>query len=150
MKKRPQDQTNEEWWADWDKRDREIKLEESGDEMNINEVYAGGSFLKAEDLQGSTVKLTIEGVGTHTFNEGKPDQKTQIVLSFAGKEKKLGLNKTNAQTIAAQLGDETNAWNGKVIKLYPTTTDFGGTEVACIRVVQEMPPEADGLEGIPF
>ena len=118
--------------------------------MNVNDVYSsGGSFLRAADLQGKTIPLTIGQVGTHTFNEGHDNEKTQIVLSFEGKEKKLGLNVTNAKTIAGLLGDNTDSWIGKQIKLYPTTTEFGGDQVDCIRVVQEAPPEAE-FDEIPF
>lgn len=118
--------------------------------MNINDVYQSTSnFLRAADLAGNTVKLTIAEVGTHTFDEGTPKQKTQIVLSFQGKEKKLGLNATNARTIATELGDNTDNWVNKDIKLYPTKTDFGGEMVDCIRVVQEMPPEIEH-DDIPF
>ena len=84
------------------------------------------------------------------IKEGKPDQKTQITLAFEGKEKELGLNATNARTIAALLGDETNEWKGKQIKLYPTKTDFAGEMVDCIRIVQDVPPEASHLDDIPF
>ncbi len=112
--------------------------------MNINDMYASSSnFLKAADLQGQTIPLIIKAIGSHVFNEGKPDQKTQITLAFEGKEKLLGLNATNARAIASLLGDETNEWQGKQIKLYPTKTDFGGEMVACIRIVQDVPPEAD-------
>ena len=119
--------------------------------MNVNDVYtSGGTFLRAEDLQGKTIPLTIAGIGTHTFNEGHSNEKTQIVLSFEGKEKKLGLNVTNAKVLAALLGDDTDGWIGKQIKLYPTTTDYAGEQVACIRVVQEAPPEAGEFDDIPF
>ena len=118
--------------------------------MNINDVYVSSSgFLKASDLKGQTIPLVISEIGSHTFNEGKPDQKNQITLSFEGKEKKLGLNATNARAIAALLGDETNEWMGKQIKIYPTKTDFAGEMVDCIRIVQDVPPEA-GLDDIPF
>jgi hypothetical protein len=118
--------------------------------MNINDVYkSGGDFLTAKDLDGKTIKLQIGDVGTHTFNEGQPDAKTQIVLHFNGTDKRLGLNVTNAKSIAEQLGDDTDRWPGNSIKLYPTKTDFAGNMVDCIRVVEEMPPEADG-DDIPF
>ena len=102
--------------------------------MNIDDVYTSSSFLKAEDLQSKTVGVTIETVGTHTFNEGQPDQKTQIVLSFSGKEKKLGLNTTNAKVIGDQLGKETDLLVGKGSKLYSTTTACGGRQATCIRI----------------
>lgn len=118
--------------------------------MNINDVYQSSSnFLRAVDLKGQTVPLIISEIGTHTFNEGKPDQKTQIILSFQGKEKKLGLNATNARTIGALLGENTDSWVGKEIKIYPTKTDFAGEMVDCIRIVQDVPPEA-GFDDIPF
>ncbi|MGI9569690.1 MAG: hypothetical protein ACR2PH_08130 [Desulfobulbia bacterium] len=118
--------------------------------MNINDVYQSTSnFLRAADLQGSTIRLVVSEVGTHTFDEGTPKQKTQIVLAFQGKEKKLGLNATNAKTIATELGDDTDNWVGKEIKLYPTKTDFAGEMVDCIRVVQDMPPEIEH-DDIPF
>ena len=118
--------------------------------MNINDVYQStSSFLRADDLKGSTVRLIISEIGQHTFDEGTPKQKTQITLSFKDKEKQLGLNVTNARLIANELGDDTDMWVGKEIKLYPTKTDFGGEMVDCIRVVQEAPPEAD-FDTIPF
>ena len=146
---KPQDQTNKQWLADWHKRDKEINAEQEND-MKHNDVYGESEFLKAEDLKGSTVKLTVESVGTHTFDEGKPEEKTQIVVRFAGKKKKLGLNVTNSKAFFGQLGEDTDDWTGKEIKLYPTTTDFAGKEVDCIRVVQELPPEVELDESIPF
>ncbi len=152
--KHPSEQTNEEWLAAWQVRDDEIKAEElnsSGDiEVNINDVYVSeSSWLKTDDLQGKTIPLQIGGVGTHIFNEGKEDEKTQIVLSFNGKEKKLGLNVTNARTVAGLYGNDTDAWVGKEIKLYPTTVEYNSKVVPCIRVVEDMPPEAE-FDDIPF
>lgn len=117
--------------------------------MKLNEIYtSGGNFLKAQDLQGKTVRLRISEVGVHTFDEGTPKEKSQLVLSFEGKEKRLGLNVTNATSIAKILGDDTDNWIGGEIKIYPTTTDFGDKrDVPCIRVVEELPPEADDIPG---
>ena|SRR3990167_738766 len=119
--------------------------------MKLNEVYTSTSqFLKAADLQGKTVRLTISAVGVHEFSDDKDGKKKQLVLSFQGKEKKLGLNVTNATSIAKILGDDTDGWIGGHIKIYPTTTDFGDKkDVPCIRVVEELPEEADG-ERVPF
>ena len=118
--------------------------------MNINDVYQStSSFLRAADLKGSTVRLTIAEIGTHVFNEGKSDQKVQVILSFEGKDKKLGLNVTNARVIGSLLGDDTDGWIGKEIKIYPTKTEFGTEMVDCIRIVQEAPPESN-FDEIPF
>ena len=118
--------------------------------MNINDVYQStSSFLRAEDLKGQTIPLIISEIGTHVFDEGTPKQKIQIVLHFEGKEKKLGLNVTNARTIAGLLGDDTDGWVGKEIKIYPTKTEFSGQMVDCIRVY-EAPPEEAQFDEIPF
>jgi len=146
VKKTRLDQPNREWW------DSYTSFHTRGeDEMKLNEVYkSGGNFLKAEDLQGKTIRLTIAEISTHTFDEGTPKEKTQLVLSFVGKEKRLGLNVTNANSIAKILGDDTDSWPNGEIKVFPTTTDFGDRkDVPCIRIVEEMPPEVDD-ETIPF
>ena len=137
-----------EWLASWHKRDNELKG--SGEDMNINDVYtSGGKFLRADDLKGSKIELQISEVGSHTFNQGATDEKTQIVLSFKGKDKKLGLNVTNARTVAQLFGDDTDDWVGKKIKIFPTTTDFAGDKVPCIRIEQEQAPEVK-FDDIPF
>lgn len=96
--------------------------------MKISEMYSGGAFLKASDLRGRVsvqiARLAIEDFG----GESKP------VVYFVGKEKGLVLNKTNGNTIAAICGDETDSWPGNNIVLFPTTTDFQGSRVPCIRV----------------
>lgn len=112
--------------------------------MNINEVYKSESdYLKAEDLKGKTVKVTIESAELKEFeNNGKKE--TKLVLSFVGKEKKLVLNSTNAKRIALNIGSEdTDYWKNGEIQIYPTQTDFGGKMVDCIRV-REMAPELVG------
>jgi len=138
-----------EWMEKYSKKINELYTGET--EMKLNEVYTSTSqFLKAADLQGKTVRLTIGAVGVHEFNDDKDGKKKQLVLSFQGKEKKLGLNVTNATSIAKILGDNTDDWIGGEIKIYPTTTDFGDKkDVPCIRVVEELPEEADG-ERVPF
>ena len=119
--------------------------------MKLNEVYTGSSnFLKAADLQGRTIRVKISSVGVHEFEEEGKAKKKQLVLSFEGKEKKLGLNVTNATSIAKILGDDTDMWIGGEIKIYPTTTDFGDRkDVPCIRIVEGLPPELTDSE-IPF
>ena len=141
---------NDPGYPEWaDQYDKETFNERT--KMNINDVYTSSSnFLRASDLQGKTIPLTIAAIGSHIFNEGKSDQKIQVTLSFEGKEKKLGLNATNARVIASLLGDETDMWIGKKIKIYPTKTDFAGEMVDCIRIVQDAPPEAGNFDEIPF
>lgn len=138
---------NAEWWTSYESYQQLYGRQE----MKVGEIYTGSSqFLKAADLQGRTIRVKISHVGVHEFEEeGKPKKK-QLVLSFEGKEKKLGLNVTNATSIAKVLGEDTDNWIGGEIKIYPTTTDFGDRkDVPCIRVVEELPPESSDSE-VPF
>lgn len=103
--------------------------------MKVSDIY-GGNWLKAEHLQGQEIAVTITAVEI-----GEIQGKRQIVLSFEGKEKKLGLNVGNANTIAGIYGDEIANWQGKSITLFPTTTQFQGNTTPCIRIC-EQPPAA--------
>lgn len=97
-------------------------------------------FLYAYDLEGRDVTVTIERVtqGTLTGKGGKSNKKP--VLYFRGTTKGLGLNITNARTIAALYGSfDSEAWVGKRITLYPTTTTFGSETMDCIRIRNYLP-----------
>lgn len=109
--------------------------------MLVNDFYQTESkWLKASDLkskEGKPIKIrvTVDRAEVVEFKDGTK----KIGLFFSGKEKGLVLNKTNAQLIAEQHGPDMNGWTGKSIAIYPTTTDFGGERVDCIRVEQFVP-----------
>src|SRR3990170_4812401 len=106
--------------------------------MKIGSAYPS-TFLKADDLQGRKVKVVIEKVEMQEINSGEPEKP---VVYFAGKDKGLVLNKTNAVTLQDILGtDETDDWIGKPIVLYSTKVDFQGKRVLAIRV-EEAPHSA--------
>lgn len=108
--------------------------------MDINQFYQNDSkWLKAADLNKKKVAVTINGAEVVEFKDGSK----KLAITFAGKDKGLVLNKTNAQIIAEQYGNDSNGWRGKEIKIYPTTTDFGGERVDCIRVEQHVPEASD-------
>lgn len=54
----------------------------------------------------------------------------------------LLLNKTNAKTIAQLYGRRPANWVGKLIALYPSTTEAFGETVDCIRVRNQIPGQA--------
>jgi hypothetical protein len=97
-------------------------------------------YLKAADIpsQGLPVKIAKierEKVGT--------EKKQKWVVYFRGVEKQLVLNGTNWDLIAAALREEdSDAWIGKFVELFPTQTQFGGKLVDCIRVRRYRPPQA--------
>lgn len=133
--------------------------------MSLNDIYGGNSsWLKAEDLKGAKPVVVIANaeIRENTYNG---ETKKQIVLSFEGKEKVLGLNFTNASKIAELTGsDNYLEWIGTAIKLYTDTTKLqDGRSVPCIRIFPELPemsnaappPQqytgpADDSDGIPF
>jgi hypothetical protein len=117
--------------------------------VNVNDFYATESkWLKAADLAGRKHKVVIDAVEIVEFKkDGATTRK--VALKFRGKEKGLTLNKTNAQLIGRQHGDDMDRWAGETITIYPTTTDFGGEQVECIRVEQHIPEAADDDE-VPF
>ena len=108
--------------------------------MKTTDVYASESrYLRADDLRGREVEVTIAGAETVDLSDGK----TKIALSFTGKEKLLVLNVTNARAIEDVLGDETDQWVGHRIVLFPTRVDFQGQRVPAIRVRVPQPGLAD-------
>ena len=78
---------------------------------------------------------------------GPPETQRQPMLLLAtvgGKriDLPLLLNKTNAKTIAQLYGNRPTAWAGKLITLYPTTTEAFGKTEDCIRIRNEEPRRA--------
>lgn len=109
---------------------------------------ANKDFIFAADLdeREHTVQIERVEVGALTGENGKKTKKP--VLSFRGKTKKLAINKTNGKIIAKLYGKDTDAWLGKLITIFPTTTKFGGETVDCIRVKPHVPqpPMAQGTK----
>ena len=124
--------------------------------MKLSEAFPS-NYLKADDLQGRAVAVTISGVELKKFDNGD-----KLVLSFRGKEKQLVANITNCHRIAEVLGnDETDDWIGQTIVLRTEKVEFQGKVVPAIRVDMnaEVPVKAapvvvieedDGDSGIPF
>lgn len=105
--------------------------------MLIDDVY-GGDFLKKEHLGGQDVPVVIEAVALEAVGD---EGKRQLVLSFVGRQRRLGLNTTNAESIAALYGRETDGWIGKSITLYPDpNVMWAGKKVGGVRV-RPIPPQ---------
>jgi len=100
--------------------------------MKLNEVFSG-NYLKADDLQGRTARVTISKVEVKEFDDGN-----KIVLHFQGKDKQLVCNRTNCSIIAENLGtQETDEWTGQTVQLMVKRVEFQGKLVPAIRVVLE-------------
>jgi hypothetical protein len=96
--------------------------------MNINDTFSG-ALLKAADLKGAQPTVTIADIKMEKLGDD-----TKPVLYFAGKEKGVALNKTNATNISAAYGPETDHWIGKRVILFSAWVDFQGKSVEAIRI----------------
>lgn len=108
--------------------------------MKITDAFPS-SYLKASDLNGRSVKVTVSGCELEDLDgEHKP------VLRFQGKQKGMVLNRTNAGVLAAALGEETSAWAGHEVELYPDRTMFQGRMVDCLRLRVPTPAAAHPVD----
>jgi hypothetical protein len=97
--------------------------------MKIGSAFPS-EFLKAADLNGKAIRVTIDTVTTEKVGEDR-----KPVLHFVGKDKTLVLNKTNANRLVEATGtDETDEWSGWSITLYPCKVEYQGKRVDAIRV----------------
>lgn len=105
--------------------------------MNIMEFFPS-KYVKADDLKGQPVTLTIQGMRPEVV--GGEARETKPVLYFEKATKGLILNKINAITIAHLYSAETDNWPGKRITIYPTNVKAFGKSHHVIRVRDVAPP----------
>ena len=104
---------------------------------DVNNIYGGG-FLKAADLQGREVTVTIDRVELVELDDGK-----KLCLHFKGKDKGLLLNKTNSVNVASMYGPQTDGWLGKPVTIGTSWVDFQGKSVEALRI-RPRTPRANG------
>jgi hypothetical protein len=109
--------------------------------FNISEVYQSSSdFLKADDVGGNMWTVTIKDIGMKDFDDGS----RKLLIQFVELDKGLVLNKTNADTIGALYGTNTDGWVGKPVMLFTMPVDYQGKKVQAIRVrapAQQQTPQ---------
>lgn len=98
---------------------------------NINDAFPS-KYLKGSDLKGAEPVVTIDRVD---FEPVGREREMKAVIYFAGKEKGLVLNKTNATKITQIAGSpQTEDWSGIRLKLYVAEQEFGGETYEVVRV----------------
>lgn len=107
--------------------------------MKISQLFPS-KFVKAADLNGKTVTLTISGLVIEELGHGT-EKERKPVLYFQKATKGLVLNRTNAMTIAGLYGDEADEWPGKRISIYPTRVRAFGVMQDTIRIKEEIPAQ---------
>lgn len=103
-------------------------------------------YLAAVEFKGRDVTLTIAKVAREELQMKGGVKEKKVVVYFAKTEKKLVLNKTNADSIAQLYGTQAEAWVGKRVTLFPTTTQCGREVVDCIRVRETVPAPVANIE----
>ena len=113
--------------------------------MKIGKAFPS-NYLKADDLEDRDWPVTIKRVAIESIGQGEDKQPKPIVY-FEELEKGLVCNKTNATIIEKMYGDETDAWTGKRITLWPNhDVEFKGELVSAIRVRSKAPATPNALK----
>lgn len=112
--------------------------------MKIGAAFPS-TYLKAADLQGQKFQVQIAAMKVENVGrDDKPEHKPVLFFSYQGKqaEKGLVLNKTNADSISMDLGDETDNWIGHTLELFTMRVPFNGQMVDSIRCRVIHPTQA--------
>jgi hypothetical protein len=94
----------------------------------VSDVFPS-NYLKAGDLQGRTLRVTMDRVEVEQIGQDR-----KPVLYFRNKQKGVVLNKTNATNIALMFGEDMDDWGGSDVELFPTMVDYQGRSVEAIRI----------------
>lgn len=100
------------------------------------------NYVKADDLRGKDVPVTIEKVQSEKLSLPGKRPSDCAVIYFVNAGKPLIANTTNLRTLRNKFGAKVAEWHGKQIVLYPTTTKLRGNTVPCIRIREEAEEEA--------
>lgn len=104
-------------------------------------------YLSHFELAGRDVTVTIKLIAlSEIIGAGGKKSKKALVM-FQGKQKGMVMGATCLKTIARIYGDDTDAWLGKPITIYPTTTEASGETVGTIRVRPVKPAGAPSRRG---
>lgn len=90
-------------------------------------------FIKAAEFSGRDVTLTIKSIVIEELEKDNKTKERKGIVYFEKTPKGWVLNATNVKCLIALWGQETDAWVGKRVTLYPEANDMSETGVA-IRV----------------
>src|SRR5512133_734111 len=101
--------------------------------MKIDLLYPG-KYLKAEDLAGKVVTITVSEVKREAVKMRDGTSEKKVAISFASTERKLMACVTNGLCLAILLGRDADAWVGKRVQLRPAMVRAFGKRQPCIRI----------------
>lgn len=94
-----------------------------------------GRFIKAGEMHGKDVTLTIKTVYRDMLEGNDGIEKAQAIISLVETPREWALNKTNALRLRAMFGDDTDAWVGRRVTLFPEPDSSGMSDSGfCLRV----------------
>ena len=93
-------------------------------DTDFDDIY-GSKYLTANDLHGEQPRRKIGKVDVAELKDKDGNTKRKYLVYFAGEEKPLVLNKTNAQKLATSFGKERSNWIGVIVELYAEMTSLG-------------------------
>src|SRR5436309_2611810 len=100
--------------------------------MDLDKLFPR-DYLRAADLNGKEFWLTVQD--TKLVELGFPKRPT-LVVSFAGAQKRMPLNRTNRERVAEiAKSRNTDDWRGVRIRLRAELVKFQGKDVLALRVV---------------
>lgn len=113
---------------------------------SYDELYPG-RFIKAADLKGKHVTVTIADVDLEDLEGEDGNAKTKCIISFRGAQKKLVACKTNGLCLREMFGVKLAQWVGKRVTLFES--EWNGEP--CIRVwgSPDLPSNLDALISLP-
>ncbi len=94
-----------------------------------------GDHIQAAEFAGKTPTLTVKGVSLVRMEDEKKGERERGVVHFRETDRGWVINRTNAESMAAMFGPETDAWIGKRVKLQAVEVQFGKQRVPGIRVM---------------
>lgn len=103
--------------------------------MKLTEMFPS-NLLKAQDVSdaGGEMELTIFNVEIKDFDGDNGAKERKPIVVFAEGDRRMVLNKTNANRLAEMFGDDTDGWLNKKVILHVEQTDFQGKSVPSVRV----------------
>lgn len=102
--------------------------------MKMKDVFPS-DYIKVEDVSGKGEEYTIRAVNVREFTDPATQEiESKPVVWFHDTKKGLILNKTNWERIAAEHGDESDNWSGKVITLHLEKVQSFGKTMDAVRV----------------
>lgn len=111
---------------------------------HISQMIVSKYFSKG-DVQAAPLIVTIRGLQLETFGSG-PNAEQRWILYFQEHAKGLKLNNTNLKLLGAGLGENSDGWIGKRIKLWlDPSVQMAGQMVGGVRIQlsrSNQPPPA--------